>query len=193
MFGNDRMETPSTEVTSIWRRNDIEKFMWKTHRYFIDFESRIHVELMSYFPHGFAFQNWCDFHELSTRNFDVELMANWRRCAHWNLNSMTSWWNFCVAEVKEKKYYRFLLSNAFSVYNLRVIEHFDTWNLCEYLLILSLDVVQKSSRISSPFDIVRIFFLSGFLGHLSQVIYLKLFEAIQYRILYLKTCCNFLW
>ena len=39
------METASTEITSIWRRNDIEKSTWRTHRYFVDFESRIHVEI----------------------------------------------------------------------------------------------------------------------------------------------------
>ena len=45
MLENDRMEIASTEVTSIWRRNDIEKSTWRTHRYFVDFESRIHVEI----------------------------------------------------------------------------------------------------------------------------------------------------
>ena len=45
MLENDRMETASTEVKSIWRRNDIEKSTWRTHRYFVDFESRIHVEI----------------------------------------------------------------------------------------------------------------------------------------------------
>ena len=45
MLENDRIETASTEVTSIWRRNDIEKSTWRTHRYFVDFESRIHVEI----------------------------------------------------------------------------------------------------------------------------------------------------
>ena len=45
MLENDGMETASTEVTSIWRRNNIEKSTWKTHRYFVDFESRIHVEI----------------------------------------------------------------------------------------------------------------------------------------------------
>ena len=39
------METASTEVTLISRRNDIEKSTWRTHRYFIDFESQIHVEI----------------------------------------------------------------------------------------------------------------------------------------------------
>ena len=45
MLENDRMETASTEVTSISRRNDIENSTWRTHRYFVDFESRIHVEI----------------------------------------------------------------------------------------------------------------------------------------------------
>ena len=45
MLGNDRMETASTEATSIQRLNDIEKSTWKTHRYFVDFESRIHVDI----------------------------------------------------------------------------------------------------------------------------------------------------
>ena len=39
------METASTEVTSIRRRNNVEKSTWKTHRYFVDFESRIHVKI----------------------------------------------------------------------------------------------------------------------------------------------------
>ena len=41
MLGNDRMKTTSTEVTSIPRRNDIQKPTWRTYRYFVDFESRI--------------------------------------------------------------------------------------------------------------------------------------------------------
>ena len=45
MLGNDRMETASTAVTSIERRNDIEKSTWRTHRHFVDFESRIHFEI----------------------------------------------------------------------------------------------------------------------------------------------------
>ena len=39
------METASTEVTSIWRRNNVEKSTCRTHRYFVDFETRIHVEI----------------------------------------------------------------------------------------------------------------------------------------------------
>ena len=45
MLGNDRMETARTEVTSIGRRNDIEKSTRRTHRYFVNFESRIQVEI----------------------------------------------------------------------------------------------------------------------------------------------------
>ena len=45
MLENDIMETVSTEVTSVWRRNDIEKSTCKTHRYFVDFESRIQIEI----------------------------------------------------------------------------------------------------------------------------------------------------
>ena len=42
MLGNDSMELASTTVTSI--RNDIEKSTWRTHRCFVEFESRIHVK-----------------------------------------------------------------------------------------------------------------------------------------------------
>ena len=45
MLENDRMETASKAVTSIRRRSVIEKSTWKTHRCFVDFESRIHVEI----------------------------------------------------------------------------------------------------------------------------------------------------
>ena len=45
MLGNDTMETASTEVTSIQHQNDIEKPTTKTYRYFVDFESRIPVEI----------------------------------------------------------------------------------------------------------------------------------------------------
>ena len=45
MLENDTMETANTEVTSTRRRNNIEKSTWRTHRYFLDFESRIHVEI----------------------------------------------------------------------------------------------------------------------------------------------------
>ena len=45
MLGNNAMETASTEVMSIRRRSNVEKSTWKTHQYFVDFESRIHVEI----------------------------------------------------------------------------------------------------------------------------------------------------
>ena len=61
---NDIMETASKEVTSIQRRNDIEKSTRKTHRYFVDFESRIHAEIST--------SNRChDFHMDSPFKIDV--------------------------------------------------------------------------------------------------------------------------
>ena len=45
MLGNNTMENASTQVTAIRRQNNVEKSTWKTHRYFVDFESRIHVEI----------------------------------------------------------------------------------------------------------------------------------------------------
>ena len=45
MLGHDTMEPASTEVTSIRPRNDIENSTWRTHRYFVNFKSRIHVDI----------------------------------------------------------------------------------------------------------------------------------------------------
>ena len=45
MLENNTTETASTEVTSIRRRKNVKKSMWKTHRYFVYFESRTHVEI----------------------------------------------------------------------------------------------------------------------------------------------------
>ena len=44
MFEIDRKETASKAVRLFGHRNDIEKSTWKTHRYFVDFESRIDFE-----------------------------------------------------------------------------------------------------------------------------------------------------
>ena len=66
MLENDTMETANTEVTSILRRNNIEKSMWKTYRYFVDFESRIHVDIST--------SNRChNFHIDSPFKIDVTL------------------------------------------------------------------------------------------------------------------------
>ena len=69
MLENDRMETASTEITSIRRRNDIENSTWRTHRYFVGFESRIHVEIST--------SNRChNFHVDSPFKIDVISTAN---------------------------------------------------------------------------------------------------------------------
>ena len=70
MLGNNRMEITSTEVISIQRRNDIEKSTWKTHWYFVDFESWIHVEIST--------SSWC--HNLHLDSFS-KLMKS-RRTFH---------------------------------------------------------------------------------------------------------------
>ena len=45
MLDNDKMETASKAVTPIRHRNNIENSTWRTDQYFVDFESRIHVEI----------------------------------------------------------------------------------------------------------------------------------------------------
>ena len=71
MLGNDRMEITSKEVTSIKRGNDIEKSTWRTHRYFVDFESGILVEIST--------SNWChNFHVDSPFKID-EISTNFPR------------------------------------------------------------------------------------------------------------------
>ena len=47
MLENDRMETASKAVTSIRRRNVIEKSTWTTHRYFVDFENFVDLQVKS--------------------------------------------------------------------------------------------------------------------------------------------------
>ena len=81
------METASTEVTSIRHRNNVKKSTWRTYRYFVDFESRIPVEMskLNWCLSWLAFQNRCNFDELSTWNFHVESMANRQGCVHWEI------------------------------------------------------------------------------------------------------------
>ena len=45
MFKNDRRGTASKSVTSVRHRIDIVKYMRRTHRHFVDFQSRIHIEI----------------------------------------------------------------------------------------------------------------------------------------------------
>ena len=74
------METASTEVTSIRRRNNVEKSTWKTHRYFVDFESRIHVEIsMSNRCHNFHVHSPFKIDVIST-NFPLGIATSnrWR-------------------------------------------------------------------------------------------------------------------
>ena len=63
------MATTSTDVTSI--QNDIEKSAWKSHRYFVDFESRIYVE-------SSTSNRWHNFHVDSHFKID-EISTNFPR------------------------------------------------------------------------------------------------------------------
>ena len=47
MLGIDIIEAARTEITSIRRQNDIEN-SWRTHHYFVDFESRIDVVISTW-------------------------------------------------------------------------------------------------------------------------------------------------
>ena len=80
MLGNDRMETVSTKVTSIRRRNDIEESTWRAHRYFVDFESQIHVEISTLNRcHNFHVDSPFKIDEIST-NFTrgISTLNRWR-------------------------------------------------------------------------------------------------------------------
>ena len=82
MFENDRKETASKAVTSIRHQNDIEKSTWKTHRYVVNFESRIHVEIPTRIV--ITISTWIHLSKSmkSRRTFHVEF----RRCVYWVRN-----------------------------------------------------------------------------------------------------------
>ena len=80
MLENDRIQTVSTEVTSIRRQNDIEKTTGKTYPYFANFESRIHIEIStSNRCHNFHMDSPFKIDEIST-NFPCGISAlnRWR-------------------------------------------------------------------------------------------------------------------
>ena len=80
MLENGRMETASKAATSIRRRNDTEKSTWRTHRYFVDFESRTHVEIStSNRCHNFHVDSSFKIDEIST-NFlrGISTSNRWR-------------------------------------------------------------------------------------------------------------------
>ena len=80
MLENNRMETASKTVSSIRYRNEIEKFTWRTHRYFVDFESRINVEIStSNRCHNFHLNSPLKIDEIST-NFPrgISTLNRWQ-------------------------------------------------------------------------------------------------------------------
>ena len=84
MLEKDGMETASKAVTLIRRQNDIEKSMWRNHRYFSDFESRIRVEIStSNQCHNFHVDSPLKIGEIST-NFPrgISTSNRWRINKH---------------------------------------------------------------------------------------------------------------
>ena len=95
MLENDRMETASEAVTSI------RKTTWRNHQCFVDFESRIHVEIST--------SNWCHiFHVDSPFEID-EISTNFPRgiltSNRWRIDEDVSIWmikhfrNDCVGSL----------------------------------------------------------------------------------------------
>ena len=85
---NDRMETASTDVISIWRRKNIEKSIdissnWKVkptsnqcHNFHVDLPFKID-EILTNFPRGISTSNWWRIDK------DVSLGYLW--CFHWDI------------------------------------------------------------------------------------------------------------
>ena len=89
MLENNSMGTPSTEVTSIRRRSNFEKSTWRTHRYFVGFKSRIHVEISS--------SNRChNFHVDSSLKIDV-ILTNFPR----KISTSNRWRSMCPWEAAD--------------------------------------------------------------------------------------------
>ena len=83
------METASTDVTSIWRGEST----WRTHRYFIDFESRIHAIIsMSNRCHNFPADSFFKIDVIST-NFPHRTSTSNR----WRINENVSIGIFLVS------------------------------------------------------------------------------------------------
>ena len=84
IFENDRKETASKAFSLIRHRNNTENCTWKTLRYFINFESQIHIEISTS-------NRCCNFHgesslkidEISTNMPRWILKSNRWRCVRW--------------------------------------------------------------------------------------------------------------
>ena len=113
MLENDRMETASTEVTSIRRQNDIEKSKWNNHWYFIGFESRIHVEISSSnWYHNFNVDSPFKIDVIST-NFPsgISPLNQWR--INKDVSNGILLWTYVISDLNGEKFLeRFLKSNG---------------------------------------------------------------------------------
>ena len=71
----------------IRHQTDMEKFTWNSSIFhgFWKWKRRrvIYNKSISFFPREFTSHNGCYIDEISTWNFDVQSIVNWRRCIHW--------------------------------------------------------------------------------------------------------------
>ena len=107
------METASIEITSIRRRNDMEKSTWRTHRYFVVFESGIQVEIST--------SNRChNFHVDSS--FNIDLISTNFPCG---ISTSNQWQ---IDEDVSIGLYPFLLLNTYLLLILLIQNILNIWN-----------------------------------------------------------------
>ena len=98
MLGNDRTKTASTEFTSIRCRNDKKKSTRRIHRYFVDFESWIHVKIStSNWCHNFLVDSPFKIDEISTKfPRGISTSNRWRIDEDVSIGLLPNknWWHF---------------------------------------------------------------------------------------------------
>ena len=164
------METASTEVMSIRRRNDIETSTWRTQRYFVNFESWIHVEPMSKFPRRFVFQNWCNFHELSTW---ISTLNRWRIDEYMSIGKKS--FSYCyythfVVIMTKNIYFHFSATTFTTPQSWKII-----FPYCYYVRPLRQDYRKKK------------FFFYCYYAHYAVIMTKKCIFSFQYYVCYTMT------
>ena len=114
MLGNNTMETTSTEVTSIRHRNNVEKSNWRIRRYFVDFESRIHVETStSNRCHNFQVDSNFKIYVIST-NFPRGILTSNR----WRID-----WDESIGVIDFSKDFICFLFRKIPLHRTRILNH----------------------------------------------------------------------
>ena len=130
-------QAASLEVPPTGQRSNIGKSMWKTHHFFIDFESRIDVQLfMSNRCHSLQ-GDWAFIIDgCSVWNSDVDSMANQRKRVHWE--ATIKCWLSVHPLLLSLEVLIFFLSNTILTkhYFQRLLESLKTFSLLWYLVFL---------------------------------------------------------